>query len=712
MNASLRRCWFWCLLFLGCCASLICSPRLAIAQNGAATKSTFTDLDDDAEPGGFNVSAQLTALPVEWSLARQKNGDGYYVNFTPNAISLSVQRQNKKVLLTRSAGEFAASKAAPAVIVLQRRANRWNIIWQNRVILRAEDDAFYDGAIGWNGAAGAVQEAEVQPTTAPFFDDDFMRVSEKAAYEQAKPNPRNGMVIQSLKLTETIWSTVVGKWQTTGIMENDAQAQVAESANPFAFESGEKDENVAFTGHPFWSDYSFSSAVKPQGASTLGLIIYAQDAQNYLLFNWTVDGKVQLNAIVGGKTLVLAGDTYEPYNMNQWYRLECKIHSGQWRAYIDGHQVLSADTGWFGQGRVGVYSMNLAADKNAAYDDVHIRDAQDVLDDFSSPVPGRWQTAAGNWNWQKEASPKTAEKAIALMGEKNWSDYGVDTSAFLPSDGAIGLILNDSQKGYYLFRLTGSKTKSPEAGMAQLLLVQGNDIKVLSQIKVGGQFDNKSTLWSFEEENGYLKLTTGLEKPLLLDAYDETLPTGKAGIYAKKNSANAPRFAGVLVHFPQQRQVWAKVPELYVDPLQAETMGEWSTPQGSWIPVSPTSAKADKTDVKDAKTLWNKGLFWGDGDVTFKLPALTKDQKVELLLGDASKPDDPKSTFRLELSADSGIIYAGLWQGESPGQSLASGKTTFKDKLEGQVLTVSRRGSFIMVRLGENNPPAFLVYKG
>jgi hypothetical protein len=64
------------------------------------------------------------------------------------------------------------------------------------------------------------------------------------------------------------------------------------------------------------------------------------------------------------------------------------------------------------------------------------------------------------------------------------------------------------------------------------------------------------------------------------------------------------------------------------------------------------------------------------------------------------------------LYADSGIIYAGLWQGESPGQSLASGKTTFKDKLEGQVLTVSRRGSFIMVRLGENNPPAFLVYKG
>lgn len=388
------------------------------------------------------------------------------------------------------------------------------------------------------------------------------------------------------------------------------------------------------------------------------------------------------------------------------------MHSGEWRAYIDGHQVLNADTGWFGQGRVGVYSMNSATDKNAAYDDVHVRDAQDVLDDFSSPVPGRWQIATGSWNWQKQASPKTAEKAIALMGEKSWSNYGVDASALLPSDGALGLILNETDKGYYLFRVTGSKAKSTEAGTAQLLLVEANATKVLSQIKTGAQFDNKSTLWSFEEENGYLKVTTGEEKTLFVDAYDETLPAGKAGIYAKKNSASMPRFNGVLVHFPQQRQVWAKVPDLYVDPLQAETMGEWSTPQGAWIPVSPTSPKDDKVDVKNAKTLWNKGLFWGDGDVTFKLPALAKDQKVELLLGDASKPDDPKSTFRLELSADSGMISAALWQGESPTQPLAIGKSAFKDKLEGQPLSVSRRGSFIIARLGENNPHAFLIYKG
>jgi hypothetical protein len=137
-------------------------------------------------------------------------------------------------------------------------------------------------------------------------------------------------------------------------------------------------------------------------------------------------------------------------------------------------------------------------------------------------------------------------------------------------------------------------------------------------------------------------------------------------------------------------------------------MGAWSTPQGAWIPVSPTSSKAETVAAKDAKTLWNKGLFWGDGDVTFKLPALTTDQKVELLLGDASKPDDAKSIFRLELTADAGMLNAALWQGEA---KVASGKTVFKDKLEGQTLIVSRRGEFIIVRLGDNNSHAFLVYK-
>ena len=711
MNVSLRRCWFCCLLILSCCAGLFLSPEFALAQNGAAVKSTFTDLDDDAEAGGYDVSAQLTALPVEWSVARQKNGDGYYVDFTPNGVSLSVQNNGTKVLLTRIAGEFSASKAAPVVIVLQRRANRWNIIWQNRVVLRAENDRFEEGQIGWKGAVSAVTDAEVQPTSAPFFDDDFMRVSEKAAYEAAKPNPRNGMVIHSLKLTETIWSTVAGKWQTTGIMENDEKAQVAESANPFAFESGEKGENLAFAGHPFWSDYSFSSAVKPQGASTLGLIMYAQDAQNYLLFTWSDDGQVQLRAIVGGKTLVLAGSTYQPYAIDQWYRLECKIHSGKWRAYIDGHQVLSADTGWFGQGRVGVYSMNSAANKNAAYDDVHIRDARDVLDDFSNPVPGRWQTLSGNWNWQKNAVPQTSADSIAVMGEKTWNNYGIDASAYLPADGALGLVLNQTKDGYYLFRVTGSKVKSPNAGSAQLILMQGEKSKILAQVKTGTQFDDKSTLWSFEVENSYLKVTSGENKTLVADAYDETLQAGRPGIFAKKYTANAPRFNGILVHFPEQRQVWAKVPELYVDPLQAETMGAWSTPQGAWIPVSPTSSNAEAVNAKNIKTLWNKGLFWGDGDVTFKLPALAKDQKMELLLGDASKPDDAKSTFRLELTAEAQTLNVMLLQGEAPGQTLASGKTAFKEKLEGQILTVSRRGEFIIVRLGDNNSHAFLVYK-
>jgi|GEM_PF-2243174 len=705
MLTGWRRCGLLMLWMVGW--GVFARPIVSCAGAAPADKSTFTDLDDEAETGGYDVSAQLTALPVEWGVARQENGDGYYVDFTPDAISLSVQESGKKVLLVRRAGHFMASKTEPQIIILQRRANRWNVIWQNRVVLRAEDDQFMEGPVGWKGSAGAVQEARLQPTEAPFFDDDFMRVSEEAAYEQAKPNPRNGMVIRKVKVDETIWSTVAGKWKTTGISENE-QAQVAQSANPFAFQSSAKEENLALAGRPFWSDYSLSAAVKPQGAAGLGLVMYAQDAQNYLLFVWKNDGEVQLRSVVGGKTLVLAGSRYDAYESGQWYRLECRMHSGLWRAYIDGQQVLRADTGWFGQGRIGVYSQNPTPDKNAVFDDVHVRAAQDVLDQFNTPVAGRWHVVTGKWQWNKNASPLGNAVAMAVMGERHWSNYSVDASAYLPDDGVVGLISHRSPSGYYLFRAIGSHVKSADAGTAILQLIQGKTTKTLARVKIKTQFDNKSTFWSFTSDHGYLRVTDGLDRAVLLEAFDETFSGGQPGIYAHRGQHATPRFDGVLVHFPQERQVWAKIPELYEDPLQAKTMGEWSTPEGSWIPTSPISPKTQKVSQKDAKTLWNKGLFWGDGDVTFTLPALTEKQQVEVLLGDASKPDDAKSTFTLQLTAEGQTLHAQLLQG---GAAVASADKTFTDKLEGQTLTVSRRGAFIIVRIGGADAPALLVYK-
>lgn len=710
MNLSLRAYrWFWCLLTF-ICGTGVLWPNVAFAQAAAASKSTFVDLDDAAEAGGYEVTAQLTALPVLWSLARQENSDGYYVNIAPDAISFSVQRDGTKVLLAQHKGAFLASKTAPAKVVLQHQANRWNIIWQDRVVLRAEDGQWQDGPVGWKGAAGAVQNARLQPLGTPYFDDDFMRVSEEAAYQQAKPNPHNGMVISSVEVKETIWNTVQGKWKTTGIMENK-KAQVAQSINPFAFESEAEGKNLALAGNDFWTDYRVQCAVKPQGADALGLVLYARDAKNYLMFIWKADGQVQLRSVVAGKTLVLDGSTADAFASGQWYELESRMHGGRWRAYIDGRQVLQADTGWFGRGRIGVYSENAAAGKNAAFDDIQVRATKDVLDDFSVAMPGRWKTMAGSWSWQEAATPQGSAVSRAVMGEETWKDYNVASKAFLPEDGSLGLLLNVTDQGYYLFRISGSQAQSPEAGTAQLLL-QGKSSKVLAEAKIGARFDNKSTVWNFGQDQGYLQVTSGKEKALLLEAYDETLTAGQPGIMALRGAKAAPRFDAMLVHFARPRKVWAKVPELYVDSRQAKTMGGWSTPKGEWIPVQPTAQTPEKAKETKSTTLWNKGLFWGSGDIAVKIPALKKDQTMTLLLGDARKPDDAKSTFRLELQQLEQELKVTLLQGNSEHpEVLASAKVVISGKLTEKTLQLSRRGSFIIVRLGEDNPHALLVYQ-
>src|SRR5690606_37296577 len=114
-----------------------------------------------------------------------------------------------------------------------------------------------------------------------------MRVARGVAITAAViANPREGVKVRDAKIEEeTIWSVLGGGWATTGIAEQE-QALVAQSANPFAFASKNKGENIAVAGRPFWNDYAVEAAIKPHLAQAVGLALYVQDAKNYLLFEW------------------------------------------------------------------------------------------------------------------------------------------------------------------------------------------------------------------------------------------------------------------------------------------------------------------------------------------------------------------------------------------------------------------------------------------
>jgi len=683
-------------------ASLVFSS-LAHAQG-------FSYLDDEAESGGYDVSAFLEKLPIEWSLNEQGNGDGYRLRLTATSAEISLQTGGKSIPL-------AASKAPIATgnFVVQRRGPRWIVLAGNRIVLQAEDDTWLDGKVGYRGSE--VKEPRLQPVEEIAFDDDFMRVASEIAFTAAvKANPTTGVNIKTAaKSEETIWTPVAGTWATTGVSEQD-QAMVAQSANPFGFVSKSKGRNLALAGRPFWSDYSVEASAKPQNSNAVGLAIYVQDAQNYLLFEWKREGALSLKAVIKGASQLLASSVNDGFDEKNWYRIKFAVSGGTLRAFIDDEEVLRARTGQFGRGQIGLfaYSENEGTDvlENALFDDLRVRSVEDFYDDFTVPVAGRWQNVVGKWQFKNTATPADGEGAFTVMGKADWSDYATSADVFLPADAIAGLVAHHVKgEGAYIFRIAGSQAKVPYAGKAQIIKIGGGKSTPLAEVSVGKKFDGTVGRWSFSIENGYLQGTveTGGKSIRVVDAWNESNDAGRAGLYAQKGGKGVPALKNFAVEFPHQKAVWAPVPEIYEDAKQAETMGEWSTPEGLWLPVNPikTSTPLPAT-AAETKTFWHKGAFWGDQDIRFKLPALKPDQSLTLILGNIA-PGQSKDTLPLILTLKTvgTDLQAALSRGVD--QKLKDGTKKIEGSLENLPLEISRRGSFVIVRVGEEDEQETLL---
>lgn len=635
------------------------TPRFLIAPTllciaATAHAAPFTFLDDEAEPSGYDVTATVSA-PAQLALSRQSKGDGYVLQITPTALQLDITQGGK----TRMVARVANAQPAPWNLTVQRRGRRFDIMSGNRTVMRAEDDAFNDGQIGFNGG---IQNARVQPVEPINFADDFMRVASDIAMKEAISNPRNGVKISDAAITETIWTTLNGAWATTGLTEN-AEAQVAQSANPFAFRAMNAGDNLAVAGRPFWSDVEFSISVAPQGATEIGLLLDVTDAKNYLEFSWSAAGDPVLRAIVDGKTYPLAtAKGYGGYEQDQWMRLKFSAANGALRASIDDSEVMGAHSGWGGRGQIGLRAELPAKgdDKKgigAAFDDAQVKSSDDFRDDFSQIVPGRWTPIAGQWNWKNSAQPIGNGGAYAVTGESAWTDYTVSGDLKVPTSGAAGLLSHHIVgQGAYLLRVGGSKS-GVAPGKIQLARIAGGKTQILAETNVGTSYDGSNVRWQLGKERGYLSARA--DGKLVLDAFDETLKTGRAGVYAQGGSVD-----DFAVGFEQPRPTWAKVPELYEVEQQAATMGSWSTPQGFWLAAG---AGANQT--------WeHKGEFWGDSEIRFPLPDISGDKSANLTLG--------------ALKVKFGLSQVAV--GDAKG-SLAGVKA-------GALMEVARRGNWVIVR--------------
>ncbi len=641
-----------------------------------ARAQTFQFLDDEAEKAGYDVTAQITRAPAEFLLAKAENGDAYDLKIGAQSLQLFILRGKKSQLLAQSSGKWKF----PTSFVAQRRAARWRFIIGGQTALEAEDDSFSEGQIG---TRGGVKEARVQPIEPVRFDDDFMRVASEVALKDALANPRAGVKIAGLQLQESIWSVAAGRFATTGLTEN-TEAQVAQSANPFAFRPLDVGANLALAGRAFWNDYAAQISVQPQGASEIGLLVYAQNPKNYLGMFWGDKGAPELRAMVDGKVKILdRAANFGPFEPNQWNRWRLDVAGGQLRGYIDDAEVLRARTGLFGRGQVGVLARlpRVGDDKKgegALFDDASVRSIGDFYDDFSKVVPGRWTTVAGKWNLIGAARPTDARGAYAVMGEPDWTGYRTSADLSVPRGGAAGLLLHHlAGKGAYWLRVQNS---AQGAGTAQIALLQGGKTTILGEKSLGARLNNGVLRWSFEDSDGYLSAKIGDE--LIVDAFDISLVAGRAGITAQ-NGANPAKVADFSVEWPQVGSKWAKVPELYEVETQAQTMGGWSTPQGFWV-ARPTTEKG----AAPANAVWHKGEFFGDEDVQFTLPDLSGDKTLQLLFAG-------QAGAKLTLT---------LNQKDALTANLSDGKRSWKGEAKlaaGAKVEIARRGTFLIVTSGE-----------
>ncbi len=669
------------------------SPSVTVPK----TAQSFNFLDDEAEKAGYDVSVQVTAA-AELALSRAENGDGYNLKIAPKSLQFFKISGKKTALLAQA----ALTVKFPTVLVAQRRGPRWRFIVNGQTALEAEDDAFLEGQIG---TRGGIRDARVQPIEPIKFDDDFMRVASEVALKDALSNPRAGVRINGLQLQESIWSVAAGRFATTGLTEN-AEALVAQSANPFAFRPLDLGANCALSGRPFWSDYSAQVSVQPQGASEIGLLVYAQNAKNYLGMFWSDKSGPQLRAVVDGKVTILDNaPNFPPFETHQWNRLRLDVAGVALRGFIDDAEVLRARTGLFGRGQVGLWAKlpRIGDEKKgegALFDDAAVRSALDFSDDFGKIVPGRWTTIAGGWNLVGAARPRDARGAYAVMGESDWTGYRATANLRVPQGGAAGLLIHHvAGKGAYWLRVTGTKAKLPGAGKAQIVLIGNGKTKVLGEKSLGNRADNSKGHWSFGDENGYI--SAKLDDELIVDAFDVSLKVGRAGITAQNGTGLSPsqtvaELDDFAVEFPENASKWAKVPDLYEVETQAETMGGWSTPQGFWV-ARPGDAKPAAGTIPAGGTIpnltptnavWHKGEFFGEEDVNFTLPDLSGEKTLQLLFeGKAG------AKLTLLLSGKDGLS-ATLNDGKrswSGGAKLATGAR----------LEIARRGTFFIVRSGE-----------
>lgn len=306
------------------------SPRAVIESELEANFDFRCTLqrDDTAPKSSLATGTKL------W-LGPKSGANQIALHFVGENLHLMRNVKGKPTLLASAKAPGLPTKTQKIPFVLQWRDGALRVICDSRTVLRhqALGDLPKNAVLATTGGAFDFAQTQFQPIEPVSFADDFMR-----APGDAGP-----------------WEAVSGEWK---IRSSNDPAKVA---NAFTY-TGKGKSAVSLAGRWFWDDYRVGAAMRPEGQSEIGLIVYWQDAKNYLLFRWLPEedgsargGEKQLWRVWRGQPMLIAA-TPGGYRAKQWYHLSVSANNGLISAAIDGQNVLQKRTDLFGQGKVGLYA--------------------------------------------------------------------------------------------------------------------------------------------------------------------------------------------------------------------------------------------------------------------------------------------------------------------------------------------------------------------
>ncbi len=647
------------------CFSVIVLLLLAIpgaCQTAPALLGEISFLEDPIEGDGA-VTGDLAVKQgdrVQFVVNYQDESAYYLLDVTaPDAAFYRVTPGASRLIGTpgklplRSPGE-------PQTFTISRQNCRLAFIYEGVVVCRGWDSELADGKAGYVADGAQVSDPWVQPLGKILATDDFVRETD----------------------AQHMWTPLAGEWHIEKLREDDlAEAMEADkSANAFRYQvtSGDLPAiSLAEKDAWFWANYHISASARAQGRTSIGLVLLAQDEQNYLAFRWSScwngdagGDRAQLIEMVDGQTQVLAE---QPGGCvpDQWYRLDAGVCDGHVVCLVDDLPVLEAQTDRFGQGNPGLYAHG---EDGADFDDVVIQDYEVFREDFTDMT--RWVAASGDWAVTDDGEARCSGAGLLTSGREAWDEYRVDCKV-AADRGGVGLQVAGADGGRGIIFRVGLNG-SPYAGKAQVVAVGAEGETVLEESDVELPKEKHLQLGA-STESGYVRgYVNGVP---VIEGLDVSYLTGGIGLYA--DAPEPARFDDVIVAFLKPKQP-AHVTREFTKTSEHNEMAEWASRHAPWV---------QPAEVTPGAVWWTKGDYFGDATVTFKVRFVgLRDGSMKVTLG--SGPEREGAGIHLILSAKKGerALDAQVLEGE---EEVARGRATL-DSTAGRV-RFAQKGKFVIV---------------